>query len=132
MKSVTHNGREFLFVEVPEDAGVFKISGTGWLCYKYRHTDISWKVLSQPNEDYAGYRILCKASEAGKELKVAELVTYLKGYGYRDYMNNDEIGTSTFEIWAIYHYRTATESLHSLILSLGMEVNRVIILEKVK
>ena len=118
MKSVTHNGREFLFVEVPEDAGVFKISGTGWLCYKYRHTDISWKVLSQPNEDYAGYRILCKSSEAGEEqaAQVVEKITKTEFGGHRPEIVNI----------------TSLEQLHSLILSLGMEVNRVIILEKVK
>ena len=127
MKSVTHNGREFLFVEVPEDAGVFKISGTGWLCYKYRHTDSYWKVLSQPNEDYAGYRILCKASEAGEGIaeSIIRRSRFIPNKPDSPFCYFDYCNTGTW-------FLTAAESLHSLILSLGMEVGRTIILEKLK
>ncbi len=131
MKSVTINGREFLFVEVPEDATDFSIIGcisgqsTCMLYFDrhYGHDGLCEKVLPP-----GSYRILCKASEAGEE-ESKEVVEKVSGwskelfYGYgakcSDYR---DIVDSAFD--------TATESLHSLILSLGMEVNRVIILEK--
>ena len=128
MKSVTINGREFLFVEVPEDAIYFKISGAGFICYK-SIVEKYWRVAENLNPVY-GYRILCKASEAGEE-QARQIVEKVSGwskelfYGYgvkcSDYR---DIVDSAFD--------TATESLHSLILSLGMEVGKTIILEKLK
>lgn len=124
MKSVTINGREFLFVEVPEDATDFSIIGcisgqsTCMLYFDrhYGHDGLCEKVLPP-----GSYRILCKASEAGEE-QAREIVEYRNNVsrGYVDYQKSSWLFTK------------ATESLHSLILSLGMEVNRVIILEKVK
>ena len=126
MKSVTINGREFLFVEVPEDAHNFEIDEDGWFFYSLDYS-IFGDAIKLPS---GSYRILCKASEAGEE-ESKEVVEKVSGwskelfYGYgakcSDYR---DIVDSAFD--------TATESLHSLILSLGMEVNRVIILEKVK
>ena len=136
MKSVTHNGREFLFVEVPEDAHSFELheltnnpSTNIVLDYWISNRRSDFARTGETYLPPGSYRILCKASEAGEE-QARQIVEKVSGwskelfYGYgvkcSDYR---DIVDSAFD--------TATESLHSLILSLGMEVNRVIILEKV-
>ena len=46
----TNNNERQILVGVPDDAILFKISGTGWLCYnttKYGQ----WNVLSQPSDE---------------------------------------------------------------------------------
>lgn len=43
MTTITTSKGKFLFVEVPEAASKFKISGTGHLCHKYEHSN-AWKV----------------------------------------------------------------------------------------
>lgn len=127
MKSVTHNGREFLFVEVPEDAYDFEIyTNTTESIIGFWISDrlgrLGFAQTGRVPIPPGSYRILCKASEAGEE----QAKRIVKGFGklYFDYTS--KIGGLAA------HSLTATESIHSLILSLGMEVNQTIILEKLK
>lgn len=130
MTTKTINGREFLFVEVPEEAVKFKISGTGYPCYL---KDNSWHVCEPVNLS-SEYVIIGKASKLTEE----------DWRGIVDEMNEmfiEEPYPPYKEVWApiftsyteaMPFVATATESGQSLIQSLGMEPATTLIIEKVK
>lgn len=62
------------------------------------------------------------------EEQAGEIVGYCKGYGFRDYeAEGYNGGSSPFDVWSAYHFNTALESFRSLLTSLSLDKNVLII-----
>lgn len=67
--------------------------------------------------------LFCSNNVTEEECK--EMIKPVKGYGYRNYEKEDyNGGHSPFDVWSAYHFKTALESLQSLLRSLGLDPSR--------
>lgn len=115
--TITINNKTLELVEVPEDAKDIEVIDGNSVIPAMLHWKGSAAVMLSPGS----YTLLFKASEA-TEQQAGEIVEY-RNEVTRGYVDYGKIS------WL---FTTATESLHSLIRSLGMEVDKTIILKKVK
>ena len=123
------NNREYLFLEVPEGAYNFRKSHNGrnvyekWVKFDTDTDAIDGKVIiSNTPIDYTILRLASELTEEqAKELvDKFTLLPTTENEGYKNYLTYAK------------GFKTAIESLHSLITSLGLTPERTLIIERKK